>query len=171
MSGFWCYEGCWHVEWYNNVSLENTDAGFWVDAPLGTYDDNLLVFKNNIAYNNDPRGYAAALVIEGDNTWQVVATHNDWSVSPGYEVAVINQGTEYTPAQINGGAFQTGNISVDPQFVDATAPDVHLQPGSPCIDAGVDVGLSYLGSAPDVGAFEFAAFRIYLPLIVSAWRR
>jgi hypothetical protein len=34
-------------------------------------------------------------------------------------------------------------------------PDVHLQPGSPCIDAGIDVGLPYLGSAPDMGAFEF----------------
>lgn len=167
MSGFWCYSGCWHVEWYNNVSLENSDAGFWVEDELGIYgtpEDNLLVFKNNIAYNNDPRGYAAALVIMGDNTWQVVATHNDWSVPPGYEVAVINQGTEYTPAQINAGAFQTGNISVDPQFVDATAPDVHLQPGSPCIDAGGDVGLPYLGLAPDMGAFEFAAYQIYLPL-------
>ena len=161
MSGFWCYSGCWHVEWYNNVSLENTDAGFWVTDELGIYgtpDDNLLVFKNNIAYNNDPRGWAAALVIEGDNTWQVVATHNNWSVSPGYELAVINQGTEYTPDDINNGAFQTGNISIDPQFVDATAPDVHLQPGSPCIDAGIDVGLPYLGLAPDMGAFEFAAY-------------
>jgi hypothetical protein len=34
-------------------------------------------------------------------------------------------------------------------------PDVHLQLGSPCIDAGIDVGLPYLGSAPDMGAFEF----------------
>ena len=176
MSGFLCYEGCWHVEWYNNVSFENTDAGFWVEEQFGVYstpDDNLLVFKNNIAYNNDPEGEAgeeAALVVEGDNLWQVIATHNDWSVPPGWTVAVYNQGTEYTPAQINGGAFQTGNISVDPQFVDATAPDVHLQPGSPCIDAGVDVGLPYLGSAPDMGAFEFAAFRIYLPLVASAWR-
>jgi hypothetical protein len=170
MSGFWCYEGCWHVEWYNNVSLENSDAGFWVEDELGIYGtpgDNLLVFKNNIAYNNDPRGYAAALVIVGDNTWQVVAAHNDWSVPPGYEVAVISQGTEYTPAQINGGALQSGNICVDPQFVDATAPDVHLQPGSPCIDAGVDVGLPYVGLAPDMGAFEFALYQIYLPLILK----
>jgi hypothetical protein len=101
----------------------------------------------------------------GDNTWQVVATHNDWSVPPGYEVAVHNQGTEYTPDDINQGAFQTGNISVDPQFVDAAVPDVHLQPGSPCIDAGVDVGLPYLGLAPDMGAYEFAAHRIHLPLV------
>ena len=162
MSGFWCYEGCWHVEWYNNVSLENTDAGFWVEDELGIYgtpDDNLLVFKNNIAYNNDPEGEAgeeAALVIEGDNTWQVVATHNNWSVPPGYTVAVHNQGTDYSPEDTNGGAFQIGNISIDPQFVDATVPDVHLQSRSPCIDAGVDVGLPHLGLAPDMGAFEFA---------------
>jgi hypothetical protein len=160
MSGFLCYEGCWHVEWVNNVSLENSDAGFWVEDQLGIYgapDDNLLVFKNNIAYNNDPEGEAwgEALVIEGDNTWQVVATHNDWSIPPILEVAVTNQGTDYTPEDINNGAFQTGNISVEPQFVDATVPDVHLQSSSPCIDAGVDVGLPYLGSAPDIGAFEF----------------
>jgi hypothetical protein len=171
MSGFWCYAGCWHVEWYNNVSLENSDAGFWVEDEWGSYStpgDNLLVFKNNIAYNNDPRGYAAALVIMGDNTWQVVATHNDWSVSPGFELAVINQGTEYTPEEINSGAFQTGNISVDPQFVDAAGADVHLQPGSPCIDTGVDVGLPYLGLAPDMGAFEFTENQVYLPLILNS---
>jgi hypothetical protein len=36
-SGFLCYEGCWHVQWVNNVSLENTDAGFWVEEQLGIY--------------------------------------------------------------------------------------------------------------------------------------
>ncbi len=31
----------------------------------------------------------------------------------------------------------------------------HLTYGSPAIDAGVNVGLPYVGSAPDIGAFEF----------------
>jgi hypothetical protein len=69
-------------------------------------------------------------------------------------VVAIN-GEIYTRDEVNNGDFQTGNISVDPQFVDATVPDVHLQPVSPCIDAGIDVGLPYLGLAPDMGAFEF----------------
>lgn len=66
----------------------------------------------------------------------MVATHNDWSVPPGWAVAVYNQGTDYAPDDINNEAFQTGNISVDPQFVAPTVPDVHLQSISPCIDTG-----------------------------------
>lgn len=45
----------------------------------------------------------------------------------------------------------------DPEFVDVAANDFHLQPSSPAIDSGVDVGLPYSGSAPDLGAFEFGS--------------
>ena len=55
-----------------------------------------------------------------------------------------------------------GNINVDPLFIDPENEDFNLQLGSPCIDAGIadldgdgteDIG--YVGSAPDMGAFEF----------------
>jgi hypothetical protein len=42
----------------------------------------------------------------------------------------------------------------DPLFVDPDNGDYRLREGSPAIDAGVDVGLPYLGDAPDIGAFE-----------------
>jgi hypothetical protein len=51
------------------------------------------------------------------------------------------------------------NITGDPLFVSAT--DFHLLFGSPCIDAGIDVGLTtdYEGNAvsdpPEIGAYEF----------------
>lgn len=48
----------------------------------------------------------------------------------------------------------TGDVSTDPMFVDPLE-NFHLSSGSPCIDAGVDVGLKYHGKAPDMGAFEF----------------
>jgi len=48
-----------------------------------------------------------------------------------------------------------GNIDVDPLFVDPENSDFHLQEGSPCIDAGTDVGLPFIGAAPDIGAFEY----------------
>ena len=60
-----------------------------------------------------------------------------------------------------------GNIDKDPLFVSVENGDFRLQENSPCIDAGTDyfkldddilVDISpgnYIGSAPDMGAFEF----------------
>jgi len=62
--------------------------------------------------------------------------------------------TAYTSAEINQGAFQEHNLSVDPLFVDPAGLDWNLQPGSPLIDIGMDVGLPFCGAAPDLGAFE-----------------
>ena len=52
----------------------------------------------------------------------------------------------------------------DPLFVAPATGDYHLQAGSPAVDAGVDVGLTYdrdgnarpAGTAPDVGPYERA---------------
>jgi len=62
-----------------------------------------------------------------------------------------------------------GNINSDPMFVDTTNADYRLLEGSPCIDAGIQdtflvynggndtlfiPAMDYMGSAPDIGAFE-----------------
>lgn len=49
-------------------------------------------------------------------------------------------GCEATFSDIGDGDAGTGNISADPLFVDAAAGDYRLSEGSPCIDAGTDVG-------------------------------
>ncbi|MFH2093325.1 MAG: right-handed parallel beta-helix repeat-containing protein [Pseudomonadota bacterium] len=42
---------------------------------------------------------------------------------------------------IYGGYPGTGNIDADPLFVDMVHGDFHLRPGSPCIDAGINLSL------------------------------
>ena len=45
----------------------------------------------------------------------------------------------------------------DPNFASTSRGNFHLQNGSPAIDAGMDVGLDFTGSAPDIGAYEYGA--------------
>jgi hypothetical protein len=139
-----------------NQSYDNGVAGFAINS-----DSHHVTYRYNVAFGNgaDWAGRGSS-VVEGGQ-WQVVATHNDWAGEPGRNARVVgirivgDEGEVYTSDDLNRGDFQTGNISVDPLFVDLDVPDVRLQPGSPCIDAGEDVGLPYLGTSPDMGAFEF----------------
>jgi Right handed beta helix region len=163
-NGFLCYEGCWHVEYYNNTSVGNTAVGFQFNAPLGATDqwrDHLLIFKNNIAFNNGRPEWAerGALVIQG-SAWQVVASHNNWGGARAMNAPVVgmnmvgDQGQIYRTDEINRGVLGKDTVSVDPQFADLPSGDFHLQPGSPMIDAGTHVGAPFCGAAPDMGAFE-----------------
>jgi hypothetical protein len=74
-----------------------------------------------------------------------------------------------TYSDIQGGWPGTGNIDTDPLFVGGG--DYHLQVGSPCIDKGTAVGApthdiegTPRDAAPDMGAYEWTGFRIFLPL-------
>ncbi len=65
----------------------------------------------------------------------------------------------------------TGNVSEDPLFVDVPNGDYHPQVGSPCIDAGTPAGApthdiegTPRDAAPDMGAYEWGRFHIFLPL-------
>jgi parallel beta-helix repeat protein len=52
------------------------------------------------------------------------------------------------------GAADPAPLWADPLFIDAGANDFVLHSSSPAVDAGINIGLPYFGSAPDLGAFE-----------------
>lgn len=161
--GFVCYSAAYDVVFEHNVAIGNDGPGFLVS--VSDYDEtfagaspppsNTFTFQNNIAHGNTEE----ALVLEGTDEWQAISKNNDWSVGPDQEYAVVNMREGFTAAQVNTGEFGTGDISTDPVFADenTTPPDVHLQAGSPCIDAGTDLGGPFEGAAPDVGRHEFEA--------------
>jgi hypothetical protein len=164
-SGFWCYEGCWQVEWSNNLAAANSDAGFFVEDQAGTYagyENTAVIYRNNISYLNgrDDWDERLGLRIIGSG-WQVVSQNNNWAGVPGAEVYVVEIDMEEQPhllltaEQVNAGLFQSGERSIDPGFLDPAQEDWRLASDSPMIDAGLDLGYPFCGLAPDLGPHEY----------------
>ncbi len=128
---------CTGTKVYNNVFYHVNTYHIWVDrTPVDA--------RNNIHMRTTDAG--VAIHNYGGGSWSL--SHNAYS-----SIAVAG-----TPG--TGGNPVIGN----PLFVDAAAYDFRLQNESPCIDAGIGVGLTadFIGSpipqggAPDIGAFEKA---------------
>jgi hypothetical protein len=85
--------------------------------------------RNNLIYK------AEAPNISG--TFNCQADHNGWF--------------QTSAKSLSGSGDRSGD---NPGFTNAAAFDFTLQPGSPAVDAGVDVGLPFTGSVPDLGAYE-----------------
>lgn len=133
------------VSWlFNNTAYHNADGPTNADGS-DVYKLNFQfqetvivhVLRNNIAYaNQHPTNLQAnyANSINSNNTW--------------------NGGVTVTDADF----LSVDSTGVDgPRQSDGSLPNLNflkLAQGSDLINAGTDVGLSYNGSAPDIGAFE-----------------
>jgi hypothetical protein len=58
----------------------------------------------------------------------------------------------------------THSISVNPLFVSTS--NLHLRESSPCVNTGKNVGLPFIGKAPDMGAYEFFCTSEATPVIL-----
>ncbi len=70
-----------------------------------------------------------------------------------------------------------GNIDADPRFIDPANDSYRVRTGSPCIDTGTPAGAPVddiegtpRDSQPDMGAYEWKGYRIFLPLTLRAAR-
>ena len=124
-----------------SVTLENVtvsgntcSGGFFGDGgAIGIDNFGHAEITNSIIWGND-----------GDEVWLYEGTAN------------------ITYSDVQGAWDGEGNINENPNFLDTNNGEYTLQAGSPCIDAGTadtdgdgqeDI-TEYIGSAPDMGAFE-----------------
>lgn len=118
---------------YNNIGADNGTLNYW----FGSWGASPKTFRNNISLNGGSLWGNVGYLLGDD----AIHDHNSW----------------------NGlGASNADFVSVDPaqlllpRKADGSLPDItFLVPKSPkFINSGINVGLPFNGSAPDLGAFE-----------------
>ncbi len=130
-------------------------------SPAAAHD---ICLRNNIFYEARGNGfYAPGWSADAINALQM--DHNCWYQSSGIMILAPSQ--KYSMDQF--GLYQTAlnkeihSIAKDPMLFDIVKNDFHINNQSPCIDAGVNLGLKVdiegtvipQGSAADIGAYEW----------------
>jgi len=117
---------------YNNMAYDNGGYGF----EFGWVPNVAYILKNNSAYANDQgQAHTATGIVASNNTWDtggITVTDADF--------------TSLDVSQLARTRKSNGDL-----------PDItfgNLVDSSDLIDKGVNVGLPYLGIAPDIGVFE-----------------
>lgn len=85
--------------------------------------------------------------------------------SVGFAISATNS---YSYCNVQGLSMGGGNFDLDPLFWSPTTGDLHLIPGSPCIDAGDPARQDPDGSRLDVGALPFDPLYAAEPVEVCA---
>jgi hypothetical protein len=133
------------MELYNNIAYDNDWAGFVnYNTSSITYR---ATYRNNIAYANNPntQWYSPSKLIHDHNSWNTGAP---------------------TITNVDFVSLDTIGATADRQS-DGSLPNnsfynnfLHLAETSDLINAGVDVDIEFVGSAPDLGPFEFDGFEV-----------
>jgi hypothetical protein len=119
---------------FNCTTFHNLGATYTAGFDFGDVPNIAHVLQNNIAFDEMLAVSTESSVIENHNTWD-----DGFSVSSSDFLSLDSTG-------MSGPRQPDGNL---PKL-----DFLKLAPSSNLIDAGVDVGMVYYGTAPDIGAFE-----------------
>ena len=143
----------WNNTVYDYGGSGADDAGIYLWSP----DANTptVEVKNNIIYNTK-NGYRT-FHVHGAIGTNLSADYNLYYADFAAGEEIRRGGVTYnTYADYQTAGYEPNTvIDDDPDLNNPGAADFTLQAGSPAIDAGVDVGLPYQGTDPDIGAHEY----------------
>ena len=154
-SGFYANHSSGGNTWYNNTSFQNGTQYNMLASPAGdpnttiTLTGSLVhIMRNNIGYPN-----------KNTNMTGVDTQFNAWDLNITPKASDFLSITDPTVSG-TGQAIETTSPALGPRQADGSLPSVDflkLVAGSQMIDKGTDVGLPFVGPAPDLGAYEFGA--------------
>lgn len=146
-AGVECTQGSSPSIWQNTIYLN--DLGVAVNDSSGPEIKNNLIIKN--------RQFGVA--VNAAEASETIAYNNIWGSGVDDVIGTEPGVGERTTTNSNGDSSDVNkNISFNPAFVDSAARNFHLLLSAPAIDAGDPAnpaGVTFWGTAPDMGAFEY----------------
>lgn len=144
---------------FTNSLIARNQAARGGGIGLG-YDGGTVLWASTVTANTAPLG--AGVFYDGDQGAVRAMSSIIWGNSS--PPVLSGPGVNITWTDVAGGWPDTGNLDLDPLFVDPAAGDYRLSSGSPCIDAGQPVNSGFgldLDGVPrpqgeqwDMGAYE-----------------
>src|SRR5215831_11099283 len=145
-SGFYANHSTGGNTWYNNTSYMNGtqynmlassfDSSGNVTGTITLTGSKVHIMRNNVGFPN-----------KNANMTGVDTMFNTWDLN------ITQASTDFASTSDTG--------CTGPRQADGSMPSactfLQLKAGSPLIDKGVNVGLPFVGAAPDLGAYEFGA--------------
>ena len=120
----------------------------------GKMTDNRVF--NNVFYRCGSRNLGAGVRLDDATNTTVVNNIIARNKEAGITGNSVNKGTVSNNLFYKTGESAGANkVNGDPRFVHANKGNFRLQKDSPAISRGIDVGLSFVGDAPDSGAYEY----------------
>jgi hypothetical protein len=167
-------------EFYDNIIYDISGNAIRIDRTGVVFRHNLIY---DLAYDSTTDEATVLYVtsggdnaklynntVVGDYGWPTQADDKLYRSLAGATGVILKNNIFKDTGDINDGGSQTydyncwynayatlsgaNDVTDDPLFNDEGADDYTLASNSPCIDAGVDLGYSYNGSAPDIGYWE-----------------
>jgi hypothetical protein len=142
--------------WNNTLYAPNGTAFIAILNIAGTSNSGLDIRNNIIATGSTGN---LCIAVANGGTVGVTADYNLYYTPSGvggnrWSWAGVN--STYANWKTNSSQDANSPTPADPLFTSIAGGDYTLQAGSPAINEGVDVGLYYMGAAPDLGYAEKA---------------
>lgn len=137
---------------HNNKFYNNTVYGGCTGSGLiCMYETSDSIWKNNIVF--EPGGYLMQVGANAKSGF--ISDYNCFYDTTNPKFKWGNHVDQTFSAWQADSSQDMNSITCDPGFQSPQTGGFQLNKDSCCIDQGVDVGLSFKGTAPDIGAYEY----------------
>lgn len=164
---------------YGNATLTNllVHENLIADGPASVLlaSDSQVSIVNSTMADNNPQGHQAIILQSSDlDMTNSIMWNNALNIQaepPCQTCVTVNYSD--VDGECSWCSVGQGNIGEDPLFIDAATDNYRLGVGSPCIDNGTPAGAPAYDiegtprdGQPDMGAYEWTGYRIFMPLTV-----